>query len=202
MAVTLAQPRGPSPSTTMEKLLIEGGVPLSGTIVPAGNKNAALPLLACSLLTDEEVVLHNVPRIRDVEAMLELLADLGVRTQWKAENTVSLQADAVTRTEVSAPLAERIRASFLAAGPLLSRFGSALMPPPGGDVIGRRRRVPHLDAFRALGATVEHGDRERAHGLRPDRRHDGHPQRGVRAARAGPRPDAQQDGHGDRGDRL
>ena len=70
MAVTLAQPRGPSPSTLMEKLLIEGGVPLSGTIVPAGNKNAALPLLACSLLTDEEVVLHNVPRIRDVEAML------------------------------------------------------------------------------------------------------------------------------------
>src|SRR5688500_3708311 len=157
MAVTLAQPRGPSPSPTMEKLLIEGGVPLSGTIVPAGNKNAALPLLACSLLTDEEVVLHNVPRIRDVEAMLDLLADLGVKTQWKAENTVSLQADAVTRTEVSAPLAERIRASFLAAGPLLSRFGPALMPPPGADVIGRRRLDPHLDAFRALGATVEHG---------------------------------------------
>jgi len=141
----------------MEKLLIEGGVPLSGTIVPAGNKNAALPLLACSLLTDEEVVLHNVPRIRDVEAMLDLLADLGVRTAWKAKNTVSLQADKVRGTGVSAPLAERIRASFLAAGPLLSRFGSALMPPPGGDVIGRRRLDPHLDAFRALGATVEHG---------------------------------------------
>ena len=157
MAVNLAQPRGPSPSTLMEKLLIEGGVPLSGTIVPAGNKNAALPLLACSLLTDEEVVLHNVPRIRDVEAMLELLADLGVKTEWRAENTVSLQADEVRGTEVSAPLAERIRASFLAAGPLLSRFGSALMPPPGGDVIGRRRLDPHLDAFRALGAIVEHG---------------------------------------------
>jgi UDP-N-acetylglucosamine 1-carboxyvinyltransferase len=141
----------------MEKLLIEGGVPLSGTIVPAGNKNAALPLLASSLLTDEEVVLHNVPRIRDVEAMLDLLADLGVRTEWRADNTVSLQADAIRGTDVSAPLAERIRASFLAAGPLLSRFGSALMPPPGGDVIGRRRLDPHLDAFRALGATVEHG---------------------------------------------
>ena len=128
MAVTLAQPRGPSPSTLMEKLLIEGGVPLSGTIVPAGNKNAALPLLACSLLTDEQVVLHNVPRIRDVEAMLDLLADLGVRVSWQAENTVSLQADAVDGTEVSAPLAERIRASFLVAGPLLGRFGSALMP--------------------------------------------------------------------------
>jgi UDP-N-acetylglucosamine 1-carboxyvinyltransferase len=141
----------------MEKLVIEGGVPLSGTIVPAGNKNAALPLLACSLLTDEEVVLHNVPRIRDVEAMLALLADLGVRTEWRAENTVSLQADDLRGTDVDAVLAERIRASFLAAGPLLARFGSAVMPPPGGDVIGRRRLDPHLDAFRALGATVEHG---------------------------------------------
>jgi UDP-N-acetylglucosamine 1-carboxyvinyltransferase len=142
----------------MEKLLIEGGVPLSGTIVPAGNKNAALPLLACSLLTDEEVVLHNVPRIRDVEAMLDLLVHLGVRTDWREENTVSLQADQVRDTSVSAEIAERIRASFLAAGPLLARFGSAVMPPPGGDVIGRRRLDPHLDAFRALGATVEHGD--------------------------------------------
>src|SRR5919202_2579931 len=158
MAVTLAQPRGQSPAVPiMEKLLIEGGVPLSGTIVPAGNKNAALPLLACSLLTDEEVVLHNVPRIRDVEAMLALLADLGVKTAWKDDNTVSLQADDVGSTHVNAELAERIRASFLAAGPLLGRFGSALMPPPGGDVIGRRRLDPHLDAFRALGATVEHG---------------------------------------------
>src|SRR5688572_7543315 len=157
MAVTLAQPRGPSPSTLMEKLLIEGGVPLSGTIVPAGNKNAALPLLACSLLTDQRVVLHNVPRIRDVEAMLDLLADLGVKIERKAENTVSLQADDVKGTELRAPLAKRIRASFLVAGPLLGRFGSALMPPPGGDVIGRRRLDPHLDAFRALGATVEHG---------------------------------------------
>ncbi|HEY6693639.1 MAG TPA: UDP-N-acetylglucosamine 1-carboxyvinyltransferase [Solirubrobacteraceae bacterium] len=141
----------------MEKLLIEGGVPLSGTIVPAGNKNAALPLLACSLLTDEEVVLHNVPRIRDVDAMLHLLADLGVKTEWRDDNTVALQAAAVTRTDVDAALAERIRASFLVAGPLLGRFGSALMPPPGGDVIGRRRLDPHLDAFRALGATIEHG---------------------------------------------
>ena len=140
----------------MEKLLIEGGVPLSGTIVPAGNKNAALPLLAASLLTDEEVVLHNVPRIRDVEAMLDLLAELGVVVEWRAENTVSLQAENVRGTDVDSSLAERIRASFLAAGPLLARFGSAVMPPPGGDVIGRRRLDPHLDAFRALGATVVH----------------------------------------------
>jgi UDP-N-acetylglucosamine 1-carboxyvinyltransferase len=141
----------------MEKFVIEGGVPLSGTVVPAGNKNAALPLLAASLLTDQEVVLHNVPRIRDVEAMVTLLADLGVKVQWSDDNTVALRADAVTKTEVAPELAERIRASVLVGGPLLARFGSALLPPPGGDVIGRRRLDPHLDAFRALGATVEAG---------------------------------------------
>jgi UDP-N-acetylglucosamine 1-carboxyvinyltransferase len=141
----------------MEKLVIEGGVPLRGTLTPAGNKNAALPLLACALLTDEPVVLDNVPHIRDVEAMLELLAALGVKVDRRGANTVVLQADEVSTTDVNPGLAERIRASFLAAGPLLSRFGSATMPPPGGDVIGRRRLDPHLDAFRALGATVEHG---------------------------------------------
>jgi UDP-N-acetylglucosamine 1-carboxyvinyltransferase len=141
----------------MEKLVIEGGVPLSGTIVPAGNKNAALPLLACGLLTDEEIVLHNVPRIRDVEAMLALLADLGVSVRWDGDNTVVMRGDGAGKTDVAAELAERIRASFLAAGPLLARFGAAAMPPPGGDVIGRRRLDPHLDAFRALGATVETG---------------------------------------------
>jgi UDP-N-acetylglucosamine 1-carboxyvinyltransferase len=141
----------------MEKLVIEGGVPLSGTIVPAGNKNAALPLLAASLLTDERVVIANVPRIRDTEAMLALLADLGVTVEWIGDNTVSLQADGIDGTDVNPDLAERIRASFLVAGPLLARFGSASMPPPGGDVIGRRRLDPHLDAFRALGAEVEHG---------------------------------------------
>lgn len=135
--------------------MIEGGVPLSGTVVPAGNKNAALPLLACSLLTEEPVVLHNVPRIRDVEAMLALLADLGVEVQWRERNTVALRAANVTKTDVAAELAERIRASVLVGGPLLARFGAALLPPPGGDVIGRRRLDPHLDAFRALGATVD-----------------------------------------------
>jgi UDP-N-acetylglucosamine 1-carboxyvinyltransferase len=141
----------------VEKFVIQGGVPLSGTIVPAGNKNAALPLLACSLLTSEEIVLHNVPIIRDVEAMLALLADLGVNVEHRGENTVALRGDGAGRTNVDAALAEPIRASFLVSGPLLTRFGAALMPPPGGDVIGRRRLDPHLDAFRALGATVEHG---------------------------------------------
>ena len=94
----------------MEKFVIEGGVPLSGTIVPAGNKNAALPLLACSLLTSEEIVLHNVPVIRDVEAMLALLADLGVRVEQRGENTVSLCGDGAGKTAADAALAEPIRA--------------------------------------------------------------------------------------------
>src|SRR5215217_7437827 len=119
----------------MQKFVIEGGVPLSGTIVPAGNKNAALPLLACSLLTSEEVVLHNVPHIRDVQAMLDLLQDLGVAIERRDENTVSLKAQDIAKTDVDAGLAERIRASFLVAGPLLTRLGRAKMPPPGGDVI-------------------------------------------------------------------
>jgi UDP-N-acetylglucosamine 1-carboxyvinyltransferase len=140
----------------MEKFVIEGGVPLSGTVVPAGNKNAALPLLAACLLTSEQVVLHNVPRIRDTEALIALLIDLGVKVEHRGGGEVALQADAVTTTEVDAVLAERIRASVLVGGPLLARFGSALLPPPGGDVIGRRRLDPHLDAFRALGAHVEH----------------------------------------------
>ncbi len=141
----------------MEKFVIQGGVPLSGTVVPAGNKNAALPLLACALPTDEDVTLHNVPQIRDTEALLDLLADLGGTIERPAPNTIRMNAANVTKTHVDAALAERIRASFLAAGPLLARFGSATMPPPGGDVIGRRRLDPHLDAFKALGATVEHG---------------------------------------------
>src|ERR687883_905396 len=98
----------------MEKFIIEGGVPLSGTVEPAGNKNAALPLLACTLLTDEPVVLHNVPRIRDTEAMLELLADLGTQVERRGGNTVVLNAANVNKTDVDPMLAERIRASFLA----------------------------------------------------------------------------------------
>jgi UDP-N-acetylglucosamine 1-carboxyvinyltransferase len=139
----------------MEKFIIEGGQPLAGTLTPAGNKNAALPALAASLLTSEEVVLRNVPRIRDVEAMIDLLARLGVKVEWRDENVVSLRADEVDHTDVDEELSNRIRASFLLAGPLLARFGRAEMPPPGGDVIGRRRLDPHLDAFRALGATLE-----------------------------------------------
>ncbi|HVS28056.1 MAG TPA: UDP-N-acetylglucosamine 1-carboxyvinyltransferase [Solirubrobacteraceae bacterium] len=140
----------------MEKFVIEGGVPLSGTVTPAGNKNAALPILASALLTEDELVIGNVPRIRDVDAMLALLEDLGVHIDWRGDNEVALCAAAVDDTEPDRGLAERIRASFLLAGPLLARFGRALMPPPGGDVIGRRRLDPHLDAFRELGAQIDH----------------------------------------------
>ena len=129
----------------MEKFIIEGGASLSGTITPAGNKNAALPALAATLLTAEEVVLRNVPRIRDVEAMVELLVNLGARAEWRDENVISVTCDDISHTQVDAKLSERIRASFLLAGPLLARFGKADMPPPGGVVIGRRRLDPHLE---------------------------------------------------------
>jgi UDP-N-acetylglucosamine 1-carboxyvinyltransferase len=141
----------------MEKFVIEGGVPLSGTVTPAGNKNAALPLLAACLLTEEEVVLRNVPRIRDVDAMIGLLEDLGAGVEWRGDNEVSVDAAAVgdSHTAPDRDLSERIRASFLLAGPLRARHGHVEMPPPGGDVIGRRRLDPHLDAFRAMGAEIE-----------------------------------------------
>jgi len=139
----------------MEKFVIEGGVPLSGELTVAGNKNAALPILAACLLTEEEVLLHRVPRIRDTEAQIALLERLGVEAAWVGENSVRLCARDVSEWTVDEELSRRIRASFLLAGPLLARFGKALMPPPGGDFIGRRRLDAHLDAFKDLGARVD-----------------------------------------------
>jgi UDP-N-acetylglucosamine 1-carboxyvinyltransferase len=143
----------------MEKFVIKGGSPLAGEITAAGNKNAALPILAACLLTDEELVLSNVPRIRDTETQIAVLEALGVKATWADGNELRLQADAVSQTGPDEALSARIRASFLLAGPLLARFGEARMPPPGGDFIGRRRLDPHLDAFRDMGARIE-GDRE------------------------------------------
>ncbi len=142
----------------MEKFIIQGGVPLSGEVTVAGNKNAALPILAACLLTEEELLLHRVPRIRDTEAQLALLERLGVEVAWVADNSVRLCAKGVTDVSVDEELSKQIRASFLLAGPLLARFGEAKMPPPGGDFIGRRRLDAHLDAFKDLGARVD-GDR-------------------------------------------
>ncbi|HZL54905.1 MAG TPA: UDP-N-acetylglucosamine 1-carboxyvinyltransferase [Solirubrobacteraceae bacterium] len=139
----------------MEKFVIHGGAPLNGTVTPAGNKNGALAILAASVLTDAELTLSNVPRIRDVDAMLEILAGLGVRVDWRGENELALCGADVDVSAVDPLLGERIRASFLLAGPLLARFGRAEMPPPGGDVIGRRRLDPHLDGFASLGAAYE-----------------------------------------------
>jgi UDP-N-acetylglucosamine 1-carboxyvinyltransferase len=139
----------------MEKFVIQGGVPLSGELTVAGNKNAALPILAACLLTEEEVLLHRVPRIRDTEAQLALLENLGVEVAWVADNSVRLCARAVAGGTVDEELSRQIRASFLLAGPLLARFGEAKMPPPGGDFIGRRRLDAHLDAFRDLGARID-----------------------------------------------
>jgi UDP-N-acetylglucosamine 1-carboxyvinyltransferase len=130
-------------------------VPLSGTITAAGNKNGALPILAACLLTDDEVILRNVPRISDVDAMVTLLRMLGARVEWLGPSEILIDSSTVDTTDVDRETAERIRASFLLAGPLLARFGAARMPPPGGDVIGRRRLDPHLDAFRRLGALVD-----------------------------------------------
>ena len=138
----------------MEKFVIQGGVPLSGEITAAGNKNAALPILAACLLTEEDVTIANVPRIRDTEAQIALLEKLGVEVEWTEHNTVRLCARNVSTTVIDEELAAAIRASFLLAGPLLARFGEVRMPPPGGDFIGRRRLDAHLDAFRDLGAQV------------------------------------------------
>ncbi|HVD38914.1 MAG TPA: UDP-N-acetylglucosamine 1-carboxyvinyltransferase [Solirubrobacterales bacterium] len=139
----------------MEKFVIQGGVPLSGELTVAGNKNAALPILAACLLTEEEVLLHRVPRIRDTEAQIALLENLGVEVAWVADNSVRLCARGVAGGSVDEELSRQIRASFLLAGPLLARFGEARMPPPGGDFIGRRRLDAHLDAFKDLGARVD-----------------------------------------------
>jgi UDP-N-acetylglucosamine 1-carboxyvinyltransferase len=138
----------------MEAFVIEGARPLNGVIRAAGNKNAALPIIAASLLTDEPVTLTNVPAITDVETMLELVADLGVDVEHGAPGEVRIHAAQVTKRELDEELCSRIRASVLLAGPLLARCGEAIIPPPGGDVIGRRRLDTHIHAFTRLGAEV------------------------------------------------
>ena len=142
-----------------ESFVIEGGHALSGRVRAAGNKNGALPILAACLLTSEPVTLTNVPRIRDVDSMIALIQALGADADWVGENDVRIHAADVTSHELDPVLARRIRASFLLAGPLLARLGRASVPPPGGDVIGRRRLDPHIHAFAELGAEIDIGDR-------------------------------------------
>ncbi len=139
----------------MPSFVVSGGQELSGSIRPAGNKNAALPVLAATLMSAETVTVGNVPRIRDVATLLDIMEALGAEVAWTGPGTVQVNAASVRPGRLDPELARRIRASILLAGPLLSRFGSLFLPPPGGDVIGRRRLDTHVLAFRALGARVE-----------------------------------------------
>ncbi|MDR1908490.1 MAG: UDP-N-acetylglucosamine 1-carboxyvinyltransferase [Spirochaetaceae bacterium] len=138
----------------MDQYLIEGGYPVSGTLRASGNKNAALPCIAAALLTGEPVLLRNVPDIEDVQVMLEVYRSLGGAVESPAANTYRLSLGDITGSEVPAEYAKRIRASILFAGPLLARTGRAVLPPPGGDVIGRRRLDTHFLALTELGAQV------------------------------------------------
>ena len=138
----------------MSKFIIEGGQPLRGEIVASGNKNAALKLLPACLLTDEPVVLHNIPTIRDVENTLLILRDLGVEVSDLGGGSWRVHAREVAKTELDARLAGRTRASFVFAGPMLARAGRICLPIPGGDVIGGRPLDTHVQALTALGAVV------------------------------------------------
>jgi len=142
----------------LERFIIEGRTQLRGAVTPSGNKNAALPILAASLLTDEPLTVRNVPRIRDVEDMLGLLRGLGVEITELSAHDLVLRARDIRETQLDRDLCAQIRASILLAGPMLARCGAVELPPPGGDVIGRRRVDTHLAALRALGAEIRVND--------------------------------------------
>ena len=135
------------------QFIVEGGQTLAGTIQPSGNKNAALPIVAAALLTEHPVTLENVPRIRDIETLVLLIRSLGVSAEWTARNTLHIHAKEVRPTELDRELSAKIRGSILLAGSVLGRCGRITLPPPGGDVIGRRRLDTHFLALQQLGAT-------------------------------------------------
>ncbi|MFW6082418.1 MAG: UDP-N-acetylglucosamine 1-carboxyvinyltransferase [Chloroflexota bacterium] len=139
----------------MDKLLIEGGYPISGTLKPSGNKNAALPLMAACVLTDQPVTLRNMPNIGDIHTMGQILTDVGVDVKQLDPHSWRVHAEDVRTDELSAEFFSRIRGSITLAGPMLARTGSVQMPRPGGDVIGRRRVDTHFLALSALGAEVD-----------------------------------------------
>lgn len=139
----------------MEKFIIDGGVPLSGTVTPSGNKNAALPLLAACLLTEEPVILHNLPEIQDVVNMRKLIMSLGVEMTEISPNTWRIQAKSVRPADLDPDMCRKIRASILLAGPMVARVGELTLPPPGGDVIGRRRVDTHMLALEKLGTKIK-----------------------------------------------
>lgn len=139
---------------TSRAYIVRGGNPIGGTITPKGNKNAALPMIAASLLTDEPISLQNVPNIRDVHTLLQLLDELGVSIRQSAHDAWEIQAHTIRSDRPETDLCQRIRASFLLAGPLLARTGRAILPRPGGDRIGRRPLDTHIHAFRTFGVDV------------------------------------------------
>lgn len=140
----------------MEEFIIEGGVPLRGEVTPAGNKNAALPLLAACLLSEEPIVLHNVPEIRDVVDMQSLIQSVGASVEPLGGKTWRFSTPTLRPADLDANLCRRIRASILLAGPVTARAGGLRLPPPGGDVLGRRRLDTHMLALQALGAEVSY----------------------------------------------
>jgi len=140
----------------LEKFLIEGGHPITGDVTPGGNKNAALPILAACLLTDQKVTLHNIPNIEDIRTMRSLLESLGVGIRSIDEHSWEIQAKEVRPRDLDPDICKKIRASILLAGPMLARSGFLELPPPGGDVIGRRRVDTHILALRALGADISY----------------------------------------------
>jgi UDP-N-acetylglucosamine 1-carboxyvinyltransferase len=148
--------------------VVEGGAKLSGDIEPSGNKNAALPIVAAALLTSERVELTNVPRIRDVEALVELIRTVGADATWTGRNSLTIEARELRPADLDPALCARIRASILLAGPMLARCGELTLPPPGGDVIGRRRVDTHFLVLQQLGARIEADDvfRFRTDGLK------------------------------------
>jgi UDP-N-acetylglucosamine 1-carboxyvinyltransferase len=153
---------------TMEKFIIEGGTPLNGEVTPAGNKNAALPLVAACLLTEEPIVLRNIPRIKDVSVMRHLIESLGAQVEELDATSWRITARDLRPADLDPDLCRRIRASILVAGPLSARIGEFKLPPPGGDVIGRRRLDTHILALRALGSevTYDRGFTFKSNGLR------------------------------------
>jgi UDP-N-acetylglucosamine 1-carboxyvinyltransferase len=136
---------------------VTGGVPLEGTVRPAGNKNAALPIIAAALMADGPSQIHNVPRIRDVDVLLDIARGLGAQVTWSGEHTLHLDPSGLAPRRPEPDLCAQLRASILLAGPLLARFGRVVLPPPGGDVIGRRRVDTHFLALERLGAAVTIG---------------------------------------------
>jgi len=147
------------PDMSSPQFIVEGGRRLSGTIRPTGNKNAALPIVCAALLTDEPVTLANVPAIRDIESLLQLVRQTGASAEWTAPNTLRIVAANVRGDALDPELCKRIRASILLAAPLLARAGSLTLAPPGGDVIGRRRLDTHFLALEAMGAEHVFADR-------------------------------------------